>query len=125
MLEDAGKSIDSALRVAVDKATALLKLEIDARTPEDTGLLLSSNRAIPSVTEDKITKGRVENPTSYATYVEYGTHGTAKNYHKPKGTVMRRGLGARMFTLAFDANKKVISGLISEALKQWVSALKK
>lgn len=125
MLEKAEKTLDAALRSAIDGLTASLKREVDARTPEDTGRLLSNNRAIPAETKSGTTSGRVENPTPYAVFVEYGTLGTSKNYHKPKGTVMRRGLGARMFTLAVDASKQKIKQTLSETVQKWASEQKK
>jgi hypothetical protein len=124
MLKDADKSLLKALGPAVAKASQVLKAEADARTPEDTTRLVRSTKLTQlSVSGDKVSGG-IENATSYATYVEYGV-GRAYNYHKPKGVVFRRGVGARMFTLAFDAKRQEVTKTITEAIRAWASDLRK
>lgn len=117
MLKDAESRILASVVRGVDKAVELLKKEIDDRTPEDTGRLVRSNRQVKAVVSGQSVIGKVENDTPYAAYVEYGV-GRAYNYHKPKGTVMLRGIGARMFSRAYDANKKKIVDTIANEVKK-------
>jgi hypothetical protein len=61
----------------------------------------------------------VSNDTPYWIYVEYGltTENTALNYHKYGGAsrfVFYRGVGARMFTRAYDFLKWRLLTLIQE-----------
>jgi hypothetical protein len=124
MLSDLNARLTEALKDGVNRATETLKKEIDRLTPEDTGRLLANNKTKQAVSQgDKVT-GAVVNDTEYAGYVEYGV-GRKFNYHKPKGSVAYRGIGARMFTRAFDANRKKLSEIIAESVKKAVRAPKR
>jgi hypothetical protein len=115
MLKDVEKAVIDAAKAGVDAATARLKLEIDRLTPEDTGRLLSANRTKPATQRPNAVVGAVVNNTPYAQYVEYGL-GRSFNYHKPRGVVAFRGIGARMFTRAFDGNKKELVKIVGDEI---------
>lgn len=121
MLSDVEKRILEAAKAGVDAATDRLKLEIDRLTPEDTGRLLAGNRVKRATEKPGGASGAVVNNTPYAQYVEYGL-GRPFKYHKPKGVVAFRGIGARMFTRAFDGNKKELVKIVGDTLTQHLRA---
>jgi hypothetical protein len=124
MLSDLQARLTLALKEGVDKATETLKKEIDRLTPEDTGRLLANNRQKKAVAQGDTVTGAVVNGTEYAAHVEYGV-GRKFNYHKPKGSVAYRGVGARMFTRAFDGNRKKLSDIIADSVKKAARAPKR
>lgn len=84
----------------------ILKKDTDKNTPEDTRRLIGNNKIEhPKRVGGKII-GRLYNETHYAYWVEIGVGLKQYNYHKPKGKVFYRGVGARMFTKAYEKNKK-------------------
>lgn len=118
------QQINDILVWAINDMLPELKEEIDLRTPEDTLTLLGNNTIEHAKIQWNTVKGEVYNDTEYAEVVEYGVS-DMRNYHKPKGTVMMRGYGARMFTLAMDSMQDTIEAHISSAIEKWISKLTK
>lgn len=95
---------------AISRWLQILKKSVDDKTPEDTLTLLGNNQVIGPIQQGSIIMWEVKNYTPYAKYVEYGVRGKKYNYHKPKGTVMYRWVGARMYSRTkLEKEKEVLS----------------
>lgn len=117
---NAGKVYAEKMSEVVDKVNTglgILKAQIDENTPEDTLKLIKNNVITPAVMVGDRVIGSVSNDTPYALNVEYWftTENKAFNYHKRGGGwryVFYRGVGARMFTRAYDFLKGRLLSLI-------------
>lgn len=120
--------IDEITFETVDKLTDLAKQLIDEKTPEDTKTLIGNNKRKPTRREWTMVIGEVENTTPYAVYVEYGVQGKEYTYHKPKGKVFHKGVGAGMYARTEAELLEKWESIIMDAfdalideLNQWTS----
>lgn len=119
------ESIDSLIVDAINAELPWLLNEVKSRTPEDTTRLLGEHEIVKAKKVWWSIVWEVKNDkTPYGVYVEYWVW-RPFNYHKPKGTVFRRWVGARMFTLAFDENQEQITKNITKSITEWISRLTK
>lgn len=110
------EAVKTATR-AVDESLALVKDEVDRNTPIDTGTLIANTRIRPAERVGDRISGSVYNETEYGKYVEYGVMGKTYNYHKLK-RVFYVGVGARMFTRAYDRMKPIVVEKIRKAFNR-------
>lgn len=119
------QSIDDIIADAINAELPWLLREVKTRTPEDTTQLMNDHEIVKAKSVGGSIVWEVKNDkTPYAVYVEYWV-GRPFNYHKPKGNVFRRWVGARMFSLAFDANKHEIEKRLINNITKWISKLTK
>ena len=64
------KSLVEYMKDAANEAADMLKVEIDANTPEDTRSLIGNNRIKRAELQGSIIESDVHNDTPYAIYVE-------------------------------------------------------
>lgn len=91
----------------LDEFATEVREEVKSRTPEDTKDLVNSiNKTEQIFTGTKVLQ-QVKSTADleYVWYVEYGVGWKDFNYHKPKGSVFLRDIGAGMFRRTY-ANKK-------------------
>ena len=87
---------------AMDDCLDIAKKELESRTPEDTKTLVKWYKKISPKKSWNIISWKIINKTEYWIYVEYWVKNKKFNYHKPKGSVYHRWIGARMLTKTKD-----------------------
>lgn len=103
----------------IQEAIEFAKVQIDSRTPEDTGKLIKKNKLKPARLIGTTIIASVENDSEYAAHVEYGINQKSMNYHKYRTRgkrkkadtlrdIIRTGVGARMYSLTKDIDGKKI-----------------
>ena len=92
---------------AIDESLVLVKDEVDVNTPIDEGELIAGTKIRPAKRDGDRISGSVYNEVEHGKYVEYGVMGRTYNYHKFK-RVFYVGVGARMFTRAYDRMKPIV-----------------
>lgn len=103
------------LLVNMQKAIEFAKVQVDSRTPEDTGKLIWWNKIINAHIDGDVIKASVENTIEHSEIVEFGV-GKVYNYHKwPKRwnrRIIRTWVWARMMSLTKDIDEKIITNII-------------
>jgi len=112
----------------INNTLTFIKKEAEDRTPEDTKTLVWGYSIDPAQKVWNKIVWKMFNDTKYAFWVEFGTK-TAKNYHKPKGSVFYTTWSyrwevfkdvagwiywARMISRSIDENRKQINTLLSK-----------
>lgn len=108
----------------IQAAIEYAKVQIDSRTPEDTGKLVKKNKLKPARLIGTTIIASVENDSEYAAHVEYGINQKSMNYHKYRTRgkrkkwdnlrdIIRTGVGARMYSLTKDIDGKKIVEIAS------------
>lgn len=100
---------------AINQVLVKVQDEVNQNTPIDTGDLAQNTKIRPAEIVGGRISGSVYNETDYAKYVEYGVGGKTYNYHKAK-RIFYVGVGARMFTRAYDKMKATIIKTLQKAL---------
>lgn len=108
------KAIRNAM-YAIDEALVKIKEEVDRNTPIDKGDLIANTKIRPAEDVNGRISGSVYNETEYGKYVEYGVGGKSFNYHKAK-RIFYSGVGARMFTRAYNSTKATIIATLNKLL---------
>jgi len=104
---------------AMDTCLDIAKNELESRTPEDTWELVKWYKKVPPVKNWNIISGKIINKTKYWIYVEFWVKNKKYNYHKPKGSVFYRGIGARMLTKTKDYKMAEFKRLFLIKIWQW------
>lgn len=98
--------VDEAIK-AINDSLVELKKEVDSQTPIDTGKLVVWNQIRFAESDGFRVEWSVYNDVDYVPYVEYGVGWKVYNYHR-FGKIFFAGVGARMFTKAYDKLKNKI-----------------
>lgn len=109
------KAIIKNATQAINETLVKIQDEVNANTPIDTGDLAQNTKIRPAEIIGNNISGSVYNETEYGKYVEYGVQGKTYNYHKAK-RIFFVGVGARMFTRAYDKMKPTIIKVLRKAL---------
>lgn len=109
------KAIIKNATQAINETLVKIQDEVNANTPIDTGDLAQNTKIRPAEIIGNNISGSVYNETEYGKYVEYGVQGKTYNYHKGK-RIFFVGVGARMFTRAYDKMKPTIIKVLRKAL---------
>lgn len=121
--------IEKAVEDGVSEVMEFAKTKLEEKTPEDTTTLLKNYKIQPLKKTGTLITGTILNTTPYGIYVEYGlskeegqpTWGRPFNYHKPKGTIFYRGVGARMVTKTYDQDQDEMFDILQNKIRQsWV-----
>lgn len=110
------KIVEKKAISSINESLQIIKSEVDANTPEDTGNLVASNKIEEARQEWNRIVWRVVNETEYAKFVEYWVWGKTYKYNKPKWRIFHIWIGARMFTKAFDGTRDTIIKKIKKDL---------
>ena len=123
MVNATDKEIDNAIRKEIIALTSgidlwldLLKQESEKLTPEDTKTLLWNYEIDRAKISWNYVTGRVFNDTEYSEYVEYGVMGRIYKYNKPKWSIFKIWVWARMMTLAQENNRDKVQQIIKKNL---------
>lgn len=91
---------------------------IKSRTPEDTTKLVNSyQKTPPKITNKDISASVITKDTDYSLYVEYWVKNKRYKYNKPKWTIFREWVGARMFQLTKEQDGEKIYNLLKKNSK--------
>ena len=104
---------------AMDDCLDIAKKELESRTPEDTGKLVKWYKKKAPKKIWNIIYWKIINKTTYWIYVEFWVKNKKYNYHKPKGSVFYRGIGARMLTKTKDYKMSEFKKLFLVKIWQW------
>lgn len=110
------RALDQQLRLALDKAIRFSKEKIEEKTPEDTKKLVWDYELTALQVVWDVYSRKVINRTPYAFYVEFGVRSAIYAYNKPKGTIFKIWVGARMMTLTKEENLEDIKKIITDSV---------
>lgn len=112
-LDKIKNSVESLVMEGVQEIMEFAKEKLEEKTPEDKRDLVQWYTILPIKKSGSIVTWTIVNKVPHWIYVEYGLSkdegiprgGKRFNYHKPKGTVFYRGVGARMVTRTYDQDQ--------------------